>query len=179
MINFDNAHPATKPQAMIIRPDFTGWGIAMLLLAFQIPASPGIAEVEIKTARHKFLEENSFQRLSELFTGKENRGRRAIVRTHADIRAGEYFIITLNQSVHTLPENSRLKLEIITGESMQEKEFLLHLPSGMPQTREIFAGITGNDWKQNETKILAWRLTLQDAQGSAIAKKESFLWKSP
>ena len=132
---------------MIKRPDFTGWGIATVLLAFQIPASPGIAEVEIKTARHQFLEENSFQRLSEFFTGKENRRRRAIVRTQADVRTGEYFIITLNQSVRALPENSRLKLEIITGQSMQEKEFLLPLPlpSGMPKTREIFAGITGSD----------------------------------
>ncbi len=179
MINFDNALSATKPQAMIKWPDFTGWGIATVLLAFQIPASPGIADVVIKTVHHQFLEENYFQRLSEFFTGKENRGRRAIVRTKADVRAGEYFIITLNQNVRNLPENSQIKLEIITGESIQEKQFLLHLPSGMPKTREIFAGITGSDWAQNETKILAWRLTLQDARGNTIAEKESFLWRSP
>ncbi len=179
MINFDNAGYVTKSQAMIQWPNFSGLRTPVIILAVQFLTSAVVAEVEIKTVNHQFLAADSFQRLSEFFTGKENRGRRLIVRTQEGARAGQYFILTLNQNVRALPKNARLKLEIITSESTQEKEFLLPLPSSIPRTREIFAGITGSDWPQNEIKILAWRLTVQDDQGKFIADKESFLWKSP
>ncbi len=176
MINFDNARYVPKSQAMINRPNFSRLRIFAVLLAVQISTSVIFAEVEIKSVYHQFMEARSFQRLSEFFSGKENQGRRLIARTQPDARDGRYFVITLNQSVRSLPENSQIKIEIFTNESALGKEFILPLPSRAPKTREIFAGVTGGDWPDKGTQILAWRLTLQNAEGNTIAAKESFLW---
>ena len=156
---------------------FSTW--ALLLLAAQSMGSFCIAEMEIKSVYHQFLKTEYFQRINEFFTGVENQGRRVIVRTQPDNREGEYFVLSLNQSVRSLPEIAEIKIEIFTSESANKKDYVLTLPPGRAKTRDIFAGITGGDWPGKEVKILAWRLTIQDADGRSIAKKESFLWKSP
>ncbi len=164
---------------MNIRPGRYKYRWIVLLLATQFTGSFCLAEEEIKSVYHKPMTVESFQRISEFFDGAENPGRRLIVRSQPEARAGEYFVITLRENAAFHPEFAKIKIELFTNGSADKTEFVLPLPKKLPKTKEIFAGITGADWPNSETEILAWRLVIQDAKGNDIAEKESFLWKSP
>ena len=136
--------------------------------------------VEILQARAQYYPEKSFKRISEYFTGVENMGRRAITRSRAEDRAGTYIVFKLDEKVAALPADASVQVELIDPADNLPKTFSMALPANRSKAREIFAGITGEDWPYDVgTRLLAWKVSLVDAAGGTLAEKGSFLWAMP
>jgi hypothetical protein len=44
---------------------------------------------------------------------------------------------------------------------------------------EICLGLTGADWPNQASSIIAYKLTLEDSAGKVLASRQSFLWGLP
>ncbi len=138
-----------------------------------------VCALEIVNAYPQFMEEQSFQRISEFFSGVEKAGPYLIVRTQPQVRGGEYFVITLDQRVRSLPEGTQIILEVVRPDSHSLTAYTLELPEKRPNTRQIYAGITGSEWPDSAIRPLAWKISFINSQGTVIAEKQSYLWTYP
>ena len=119
----------------------------------------------------------TFLRISEYFTGKENTGRRIILRTQPQERSGMYFILNLDRPAALLPKGCRLRIQAVSSSSPKAATFTLDFPTDTGNRREVFAGLTGNDWAGPQHTLVAWKVTLEDASGRALLERQSFLWE--
>ena len=133
-------------------------------------------DVQIKEIMPRYIETENFKRISEYMTGKENPGRRVIVRTQPGQRDGFYFVLILNRNVRKLPPDAYITGEFYTSKSPDIQSYRFELPSILPNTREVFIGLTGDDWLQKDVLPSAWRFTIRNSREEIIAQKQSFLW---
>jgi hypothetical protein len=134
---------------------------------------------KIVNAYPQFMEEKKFQRISEFIWGTEKPGPYLILRTQPNVRDGEYFIITLDKKVRALPDGILIKLEVVRSDSDMPPAYTLEIPTERPNTRQIYAGITGVDWPDAEVRSLAWKISFINSAGKVIAQKQSYLWTYP
>ena len=132
--------------------------------------------IEIKAIMPRYIEAENFTRISEYLTGKENQGRRVIIRTQPRAREGFYFILVLNKNVRKLPADTYILGEFYTPTSLDAQTHRFELPSTLPGTDEIFLGLTGADWPQKDAQPSAWRFTIKNSREETLAQKQSFLW---
>lgn len=120
---------------------------------------------------------DAFDRIKEYFGGGENDGREMVVRTHAEQRAGLYFLVRVKTAA-ALP-NAKFALEIIRPDSPDPKTFTF--PASIPPKGGVVElGLTDGDWPGGrEAHPVAWKITLQDNSGRAVASEQSFLWEKP
>jgi len=142
---------------------------ALVLVACGTPPS-GIAYVN-----ERFRSEADVARASEAFYAKEHHGGDVVFRTQEKVREGYYFFVKLDQ---VPPADGRLILEVVREENRPPERFdfsLKLLPHGW--FGEFVLGLTGKDGGGSpEWRPIAWRLSVTDAQGKALATKQSFLW---
>ena len=125
------------------------------------------------------IPEKNFKRISEYFDQKENSSGHIILRTQQSARAGYYFIISLQQSTLAALTDSSIELHYIKqGEHLHILETFT-LPTPIPNSREIWLGLTGAQAVETDEAIMAWKIVIKKTDGSIIDSKESFLWKSP
>ncbi len=143
---------------------------------------PGVSTegVAIAHVDHRYIAAQDFVRISEYLTDKENTSGRVIERTDPAQRGGYYFIVSLvwHPGVE-LPAGTQVDVDYIHSDdpNPQHAHFVLAQPTGtLP---EILLGLTGKDWKDKNTKITAYKVTLKDAAGKVLADKQSFLWALP
>jgi hypothetical protein len=154
------------------------WSALLLCLAL------GPAAVPLHAARegesHRFVrvwpgwrDEESFRRLSEYFSGRENTGRQIVLRTHAGERSGLYFLARLRSPAAVA--GAQFELEVVDPGHPEARvhRFAADVPAGQPV---FLLGLTGDDWPRRGTDPVAWRLTLRAADGRLLAREESFLW---
>lgn len=117
----------------------------------------------------------SFERISEYFSGQENTGGQTIVRTQPGSRAGFYWLIRTKAGAAT---DARIELSVLAPDAPAARTYTLstRLPAGSHVT---MAGLTGADWPQPETPPVAWRLRVLDSAGRELATEQSFLWVAP
>jgi len=143
------------------------------------PREP-VRSVTIETIRPRYIEEERFKRISEYLSGEENQGDRIILRSDPEARTGFYFVLRLDENVRRLPRGSVVIGEFHTPKSLDVREHRFELPrrGKLPKTKEIFIGLTGEDWPYDAGRVpAAWRFTLEDANGELLARRESFLWR--
>ena len=119
----------------------------------------------------------SFDRITEYFGGGENTGGQIVVRTHADARAGYYFLVRLNDA--SALAGAKFALEVIRPDAPDPKVFAF--PAEAHAGGTVFLlGLTGTDWPGGEkAHPVAWKLTLLAADGHPLAEQKSFLWEKP
>ena len=139
----------------------------------QESAEPSTKIVEIVP---RYIETKAFKRISEYMTGKENPGRRVIIRTNPKQRDGYYFILLLNHNVRKLPPDAYIQGEFYTSKSLDRQTHRFDFPLILPDTREIFIGLTGDDWPQEDEIPSAWHFTIKNSRGEILAQKKSYLW---
>ena len=113
-------------------------------------------------------------RASEAFHAKEHHGDDVVFRTQEKSREGYYFYVQLDQ---VPPPDGRLILEVVREENRPPVRFdfsLKLLPRGW--FGELVIGLTGQDAGPSTWRPVAWRLSVTDAQGKALATRQSFLW---
>jgi hypothetical protein len=135
-----------------------------------------VTSVDIVEIKPRYIEAESFKRITEYMTGAEHKGRRVIIRTDAAERSGFYFTLVFNQDVRDLPQGTVVEGEFFTPQSRDALKHSFELPSKRPKTKEIFIGLTGADWPDKDAVPAAWRFTIKDANGDTLETKQSYLW---
>ena len=147
---------------------------AFLLLPF---AGARAAEVEFVRVWPQWREAESFERISEFFGGGENRSGQIVLRTHADARAGYYFLVRIASAAAVA--GAKFELQVIRPDAPEPKTF--SFPAVAPAGSAVFQlGLTGADWPGGKAvHPVAWKLALLAADGRVLADQRSFLWEKP
>lgn len=132
--------------------------------------------LKIVAVTPRYMETEQFKRISEYMTGKENLGKRVIMRTNPRLRDGYYFVLTLDRNVRKLPPDAYIQGEFYTSKSLDMQTHRFEFPSILPSTREIFIGLTGDAWPKKDAIPAAWRFTIKNSREEILAQEQSYLW---
>ncbi len=118
---------------------------------------------------------DSFERISEYFSGEENTGGQTVLRTQPAERAGYYWLIRTRTAG---PTEARIELAVLIAGSPTPRVVTVptRLPSGSHAT---LVGLTGEDWPTLDARPVAWKLRVLDPAGRELAAEQSFLWAAP
>lgn len=135
------------------------------------------AEAEFVRVWPQWHDAETFDRIGEYFGRGENRGSPLVLRTHADARAGYYFLVRVAHAAALA--GAMFELQVIRPDAPEPKTF--SFPAALPAREEVFQlGLTGADWPGGKAaQPLAWRLALLAADGRVLAEEKSFLWEKP
>jgi hypothetical protein len=135
------------------------------------------AEVEFVRVWPQWRDAESFDRIGEYFGGSENTAKTIILRTHADVRAGYYFLVRVQNAAALA--GARFVLQIIRPDAPEPKTF--SFPAAVRAGGAVFElGLTGADWPGGKAAHpVAWKLALLAADGRELAAQKSFLWEKP
>ena len=151
--------------------------LAALIFATVALVSARAADVEFVRVWPGWQDASAFDRISEYFTGHENPGRRTILRTRAEARAGFYFLVRARNSGAALTD-ATFNLQVILPDAPDAKTYTF--PAKLSAGATVFQlRLTGADWPGPRTHPVAWRLRLLAADGSVLAHAQSFLWEIP
>ena len=119
----------------------------------------------------------SFEHVSEFFSGKENSMGQIQLRTQPDTRAGYYFLTRVkNSGAEELAV--RVDLQIILPDS--PKAVIYQFDSRIPKGNHVLnIGLTGKDWPVATVQPVAWQLRLLTPTGQELVKQQSFTWALP
>ncbi len=147
-----------------------------LIISLAVAAGTSAAEVTLVRVWPQWRSADAFDRIREYFGGAENDGSALVVRTHPEQRAGLYFLVRVNSST-AVPEG-KFVLELIRPDSPDAKTFTF--PVSLPGKSKVAElGLTDGDWPGGrDAHPVAWKLTLFDHAGHAIASEQSFLWQN-
>jgi len=119
---------------------------------------------------------DTFERISEYFTGRENNGGQIVLRTHPGTRAGFYFFTRLKTTAD-IAAGAQVEISVIAPDSPDAKIFLLTIPAALPKgTALLNPGLTGPDWPDAKAQPVAWRVRLLASGGAVLASRQSYLW---
>ena len=146
----------------------------LFVLSF-LSISAWAAEARFVSVR--YLEKESFLRISEYFDGKENTGNRLICRSKPDVRAGLYAILSLKESTRKLPQNLVARWQVISPQAPEPVDHRIAVPNDRPRGKDLFVGLTGSDWPDPKARPVAWKFTLETSDGKILLDRKSFLWE--
>jgi hypothetical protein len=122
---------------------------------------------------------DSFQRMSEFFSGEENTSGQTILRSQPSVRDGFYFLTRL-KNTGPANDNVRVELSVITPTSAEPKRITSFATTAVPTGSHVFQiGLTGTDWPDATVTPVAWQLRLLTADGQELLRDQSFLWSQP
>lgn len=154
-----------------MRPVLTAFFLLVTALT-----SARAAELEFVRVWPAWREAESFKRLSEYFTDRENSGGQTLLRTHPEVRAGYYFLVRLKRGT-TAPADAKFVLTLITPDAPEAKTFTFPLTTAAGGIFQL--GLTGSDWTDRKAHPVAWKLELIAQGGRTLAEAQSFLWALP
>ncbi|AOS44809.1 hypothetical protein Verru16b_01878 [Lacunisphaera limnophila] len=152
---------------------FIRGGLLFLLLGLSAATAAELTFVRVYTG---WRDAASFKRISEYFTGRENTGGEAVLRTHADQRAGFYFLVRVTNPAAARTVTARLGL--ISAATAQPVTHTFTTPLKAGDT-VFHLGLTGPDWPDAKAGPVAWKLDLTDDTGRVLATEQSYLWEKP
>ncbi len=148
--------------------------LSAALLAATLPASA--ADLTIVRAFTGWRDAASFKHISEYFNGRENTHGETMLRTHADQRAGYYFLVrTVNPGA---PVAAQFKVQLIAPTEPKFRTFTFPTEIGSGEI-VINLGLTGADWPDAKANPVAWMLEVVTTDGRVLATEKSYLWEKP
>lgn len=148
-----------------------------LILSAALSLRAFAADVEFVRVWPQWRSAESFERISEYFGGKEESGREIIARSQPAERAGLYFLVRV-RSGNSVPA-AKFVIEVVRPDSPDPKTYTFPVSvAGKSMVYQL--GLTGNDWPDGpDIHPVAWKVTLVDEAGRALATEHSFLWADP
>ncbi len=142
------------------------------LIAVRLTAGP-LTAVRVWT---DYRTAESFERISEYFTGQEASSKELILRSRAEERAGYYFLVRVaNPQVEGCAATAEIKV-ILPGQTTAQT-FLLRPAVALPRGQTVLhLGLTGPDWPDAKQAPVAWQVRLLADDGSELLRERSFLW---
>ena len=149
---------------------------ATFLLFAALAVAAAASDVTIVRAFTGWRDAASFKRISEYFDGRENTGGETVLRTHADQRAGYYFLLRTANAGAPAAVTARLELILPTDATTKTFTFATELKTG---STVLNLGLTGADWPDAKANPVAWKLELLADDGRVLATEKSYLWEKP
>ncbi len=151
--------------------------LAFLLLTSTAFSATDVPALQVVRLWPGYRTAESFERISEYFTGKENPGRQTILRSQLTARGGYYFLVRL-ENLGTAQSGATLELQVIAPTSPEPRTFTFkaEIPAG---SRVFNVGLTGSDWPDPKAHPVAWLFTVRAADGTELTRQQSFLWAKP
>ncbi len=150
----------------------------LLTFTLFLATTAQLSAITVKDAYPRHMDEEQFKTVTEFLTGEKRDLPRVVVRTQADERTGQYFILTLDRPVRDLPAGTELVLEVLKSDARDPEVFPLVLPAQTSRTRQLYIGVTGQDWPSASLQPLAWRVQLRQGE-TVLSEWKSFLWELP
>ncbi len=149
--------------------------LSSLFIFTALVASATASEVTIARVFSGWRDAESFKRISEYFTGKENTGGDNVLRTHPDHRAGFYFLVRATNP--GAPASIKISVDVITPTDNKPKtySFSADLKTG---ANVLNIGLTANDWPDAKANPVAWKIELIAADGHVLTGEKSYLWEN-
>ena len=149
----------------------------LLLLSALLFAPAFAADARLVRVWPEWHDAKAFDRIREYFGGAEDDGREIVVRSHADQRAGLYFLVRVEGVPTGTPVT--FHLDIIRPDRPEPLTYTFPLVLKKPsQVAEL--GLTGADWPGGRSAHpVAWNISVTDAAGGVLAQEHSFLWANP
>ncbi len=146
--------------------------------AVALPSTAPAKEADLTVVRvfTGWRDAASFKRISEYFTGRENTGGEAIIRTHPDQRAGYYFLVRVKNPGTPLAVKFSLQLILPSNPKVQTFTFPADFQRG---DTVLNLGLTGEDWPNPKANPVAWKLDIVGPDGHVLASEKSYLWEKP
>ncbi len=150
---------------------------ALLLACLLAPLAARAGEVGFVRVWTNWRSAESFERISEYFTGVENTGSEVVVRSQPARRDGYYFLVRVSNHGAAQPA-AKLVLSIIKPDAPQVRVYTFPAPLAAGDT--VFnLGLTGADWPDPKARPVAWKLEAVATDGAVLAVHKSFLWEKP
>ncbi len=137
----------------------------------------GAAEVELVRVWPAWHNEEDFERIGDYFGQPADHGRQVVLRTHADSRAGYYFLVRVKSAAEMAA--AKFELQVIRPDALRPETFTFASPLRARET-VYQLGLTGTDWPAGKkVHPVAWKLTVLAGDGRVLAEQKSFLWEKP
>lgn len=131
----------------------------------------------IKGVSYEYLNEKDFERISEYFSGKENDGRRTVLRTDPNLRTGGYFEVELGRAVLKEEKDLVIRLFYVKEGDPCEHKVEFDLPKCSVRQRWIMLGLTDLGAIGCDILPLAWSIEVVGRDsGSILGKRDSYVW---
>ncbi|MEK9772764.1 MAG: hypothetical protein VW576_04300 [Opitutae bacterium] len=134
------------------------------------------SNVELEVRNKSYFSVRDFKRIPEFFRGEEYEGWKVYCRSRPNEREGFYFVVKVDGSLKKLPQGVHWALDWIVAPDPMAQSIKIPIDNKEILGKEVFIGLTGQDWPDPSAKPLAWRLCLVGGEGDTIAKSQSFLW---
>lgn len=142
------------------------------ILFLLISLSTATAFASIDYLEQRFIEEESFTRISEYFDGIEVPGNRIVLRSEPEARTGHYVTFQLSDAYAV----DHFTLEVYEYGSRDPVTYSFKVDEALPAGKPIYLGLTGEKWKEREKPPVAYKLSLIGKDGSILESATSFLW---
>ncbi|MBS0662010.1 MAG: hypothetical protein JSR48_02010 [Verrucomicrobia bacterium] len=150
---------------------------ALLLACLFAPLVARAGEVDFVRVWTNWRTAESFERISEYFTGRENTGSEVVIRSQPSHREGYYFLARVRNHGAAQPA-AKLVLSVIKPDAPQVRVYTFPAALGTGDT--VFdLGLTGPDWPGSKARPVAWKLEAVATDGTLLAVYKSFLWEKP
>ena len=148
---------------------------AFVALMFAVAASA--ADAEFVRVWPGWRDAEAFDRIAEYFGGSETHGKQLVLRTHAETRAGYYFLLRIKHPAAIA--GATFQVSVIRPDAPEPKVF--SFSTALPEKETVLQlGLTGADWPGGKkANPVAWKITLLAADGRTLAEHKSFLWEKP
>ena len=150
--------------------------VCLIFTACASTPKSALTSVEIREIKPRYIEADQLTRINEYFTGQENTGNRVFLRSSPEAKNGYYFTLILDEKIRRLPKGTTIIGEFYTPDDVDLQRYEFTLPNRRPKTKEIFVGLTGDDWPGAEAIPAAWRFTIKGPNGNTLGESQSFLW---
>ena len=153
--------------------------VSFVIFPFCSSASASAADSDVEFVRvwPGWRDAESFERISEYFTGQERTGDRVVLRTQPAARAGFYYLVRVANRGQSHP-GAKFALHVITPAVPDSKTYTFS--ADLPERSTLFhLGLTGADWAGPDVHPVAWKLDLLSADDRVLATTQSFLWSKP
>lgn len=144
----------------------------LIFLAFALASAVANASEIIFSDRR---DDDSFKRISEYFSTKENPGRYVIVRTDPSQRNGYYVALKLDATDQPKKAASiRIQFFRPGSQDIESKTIAV----GPIRKKRALIGLTDDIWATSSTIPTAWKIDILDSSGTTLSSAQSFLWSN-
>ena len=145
----------------------------ILTLIFLAIANSSAHSAEILYSDYR--DADSFKRISEHLSGKENKGRYQVFRTDPNNRNGYYVALKLDKQ-DSGDRVSSIRIQYVQAGTLEA--VTRDLAAESIRKERILVGLTHDAWSETNKLPTAWKLDFLDESGTILFSSQSFLWET-
>ena len=153
---------------------------ALIFSLALLVAVPCAHALSIRHTEARRLGASDIVRFANVFGQKLSHPTRIEVLSDPSYSGGLFFTAELSSSLRRIPAGSTAKVEVLFKDDLAPRTYNFAIPATRSHTHTIYFGITDAPFRgdfKDFPQLLAWKITILDAQGKAMATADSALWQ--